>query len=161
MQFWYTSAQDFFESVKAAAEEAQATELKLERMRAAEGLKGQSYTESTAHSREDVNGTDKVNTRIDFESRMNERLRDDLRLLDLADAVVYGKDVYGGLDALLGTSYADIVWLRYRKALKWATVSRISGTSVRSCQAYAQAAINQLDAYGLDNVLQGLGIAED
>lgn len=161
MQFWYTNARDFFEGVKAAAEEVQDTERKLERMKVAEGLKAQSYELATAHSITDVNGTKAINTRIDFESRMAERIQDDLRLLNLADAVVYGNDCNSGLAALVGSSNADIVWLRYRKSMKWSAVASITGLTVRTCQLNSNTALDVLDAHGLADTIAGLGFAED
>ena len=61
-----------------------------------------------------------TDSRIDYESRMAERIEQDYRLLDMACAVLYGRESgKGGVDALMGSAVADciILPLRGREAM--------------------------------------------
>ena len=156
-------ARDFFASVRAAADEAERTRNQIERMEAAEGVRAQGYTPGVSRSRADVNGTARVISRVDYESRMRRRLEEDYALIDRGCSVIYGSDQtgMGGVDALLGSATADTMWWRFCDGAGWSKVAREVGRSESWCRLAVETALDVCDQYGMDAMTQGLGIAED
>lgn len=156
----YASARDLFEAARDAALEVERTRRTISRMEQAEGVRAQGYQPPVRRSREDVNGTARTDARIDVEERMRRRIDEDYRLIDLAAEVCYGAwPASGGVAALLGSAYADVLYFRYCQADPWGAVADKVGLSEKWCREAARPALDQVDAYGVDAVRQGLGLA--
>ena len=160
----YASAEDFFCAVREASREAERTRLTLLQMEAREGVRAQGYEPRVmvGGERDKMAATD---SRIDYESRMAERIEQDYRLLDMACAVLYGRESgKGGVDALMGSAVADCISFRYVDARPWSEVAALMGYSRwsrRSLRDLCQQGFDAIDSVGWDNVLDGCGTAED
>ena len=158
----YASAEDFFETVRQASREAERTRLTLLRMEAREGVHAQSYQPriSIGGERDRMAATD---SRIDYEARMQERIEQDYQLLDMACAVLYGRESgKGGVDALMGSAVADCISFRYVDARPWKEVAVLLGYSRwsrNSLRDLCQQGFDAIDFFGWDNVLGGVGDA--
>lgn len=148
-----TAAREWFEQVRDAAVDIERTARVLERMRAAEGVRGASLNPSVSGSREDVNGTARVDARMDFERRSRRRLEGDRELLRRAGDVIFGPDGDGGIGRGIGPEYATVVWLRsvaYGPGLTtWRNVADRMGMSVTSCRERYAVAMDYVDSVGL------------
>lgn len=156
----HACASDFFEAVRDAAVELRAAERTLERMRSAEGVRGQGYTGAIGSSCGAVDGSAATDARMDFEGRMRRRMAEDSELIGLAGALLYGEDGRGGVRALVGPLCADSVWFRYCEAMKWTAVADMTGASVRACQNYTATAFDAIDSGSVGDVVAGVGTAE-
>lgn len=158
----YASAEDFFESVREASREAERTRLTLLRMEAREGARAQTYAErvSVGGERDKMAATD---SRIDYEARMAERIEQDYRLLDMACAVLYGRESgKGGVDALMGSAVADCISFRYVDARPWSEVAALLGYSRwsrRSLRDMCQRGFDAIDSLGWERAIEGVGDA--
>ena len=76
-------------------------------------------------------------------------------VVDAACAVLYGRDFRGGLDKLLGTAYADVLYFRYLAYESWDTVAERVGYSVKQCQRYCWVAFDFIDANGIEETADG------
>lgn len=158
----YASAEDFFEAVREASREAERTRLTLIQMESREGVRAQGY-----EPRVSVGGNgDKMATtdaRMDYEQRMAERIEQDYALLDMACAVLYGRESgKGGVDALVGSAVADCISFRYVDARPWSEVAALLGYSRwsdKSLRDLCQQGFDAIDFFGWDNVLGGVGDA--
>lgn len=156
----YTSARDFFHAVREASREAERTRLTLMRMEAAEGVRAQGY-EATGRSGHRSDDKARTDARIDYEARMDERIREDYELLDLACAVLYGVEPgKGGLEALMGSAVADTISFRYVDARPWSEVSALTGYSKSQCLRLCAQGMDACDFFGWTNVIGGIGEAE-
>lgn len=159
----YRDARDFFESVREASRESERTRLTLLQMEAREGVRAQGY-----EPRVMVGGnSDKMaptDARIDYEARMAERIEQDYQLLDMACAVLYGRESgKGGVDALMGSAVADCISFRYVDARPWGEVAALMGyapDSVKSLKALCAQGFDCIDFLGWENVVGGCGGAE-
>ncbi|HJA28453.1 MAG TPA: hypothetical protein IAA15_02615 [Candidatus Olsenella pullicola] len=160
----YSSARDFFESVREASREAERTRLTLLRMEAREGVRAQGY-EAQGRSGHTSDRTAATDARMDYEERMRERIEEDYALIDLACRVLYGEESgKGGLDALMGSAVADCISFRYVDARPWPEVAALLGYSKwsrRSLRDLCQQGFDAIDFFGWDNVLGGTGTASD
>lgn len=158
----YASAEDFFEAVRDASREAERTRLTLLQMEAYEGVRAQGYAErvSVGGERDRMAITD---ARIDHEARMAERIEQDYRLLDMACAVLYGRESgKGGVDRLMGSAVADCISFRYVDARPWTEVAALLGysrRSVNSLRDLCQRGFDAVDALGWERVVDGVGDA--
>ena len=142
-----------------AASEADRFSRAIARMESREGARARSYAErvSVGGDRDVMEPTDR---RIDYEERCRRR-DEDYALIDCACEVIYGRDqCSGGIDAILGSAYADALWWRYCAAATWPEVAGGVGMSERFCRVAVRVALDTIDAYGLDRVATGLGLAE-
>lgn len=156
----YRSARALLEDVRAAVLDADRISRTIERYESREGVRAQGYGPRPGGRRADaMRATD---ARIDYESRVRQRREDDYALIDVGSALAYGGDQRGsgGVGALLGPTYADVVWWRFCAGSTWDRVSREVGMSKRWCQEAADAAIDEIDHYGIWRMLAGVGRAE-
>ena len=65
------------------------------------------------------------------------------------------------MDALLGSQYADAMWWRFCAAESWRVVADRVGLSERWCQDACEASMDQVDAYGIRAMLDGLWSAAE
>lgn len=157
----YEDAREFFCAVRRAAADADRISRELARMEAAEGVRAQSYSGCGHGSRTDVNGRSATIARMDYERRVSRRRDEDYALVDAACDVIYGggQDGMGGIDALMGSAVADMVWWRFCALASWDEVAAHCEMSVRRCQELVSAAMDLCDAYGIDAMRRGLGTA--
>ena len=158
----YASAEDFFESVRNASREAERTRLTLLQMGAREGVRAQGYEPRVmvGGERDHMAHTD---SRIDYEARMAERIEQDYLLLDMACAVLYGRESgKGGVDALMGSAVADCISFRYVDARPWSEVAALMGYSRwsrRSLRDMCQRGFDRIDSLGWERAIEGVGDA--
>ena len=158
----YSNARDFFESVREASREAERTRLTLLQMEAREGARAQTYAErvSVGGERDKMAATD---SHIDYEARMAERIEQDYQLLDMACAVLYGRESgKGGVDALMGSAAADCISFRYVDARPWSEVAALLGYSRwsrRSLRDMCQRGFDCIDSLGWERAIEGVGDA--
>lgn len=157
----YADARDFFDAVRRAAVDAERIGRRLERMAAREGVRAQGYEAQGRGTRSDVNGTDATVGRMDWEGRIAARREQDYALIDSACAVIYGNDQtgMGGIASLLGSAAADAVWWRFCGAAQWREVAQRVEMSERWCRDQVAAAMDVCDAYGMEAMRCGLGVA--
>lgn len=156
----YASAEDFFEAVREASREAERTRLTLLQMEAREGVRAQGYEArvTVGGERDKMTATD---SRIDYAARMRERIEADYALLDMACAVLYGRESgKGGVDALMGSAVADCISFRYVDARPWREVAALTGYSERQCQRLCAVGMDACDFFGWTNLVDGVGNAE-
>lgn len=156
----YQSARALFGDVRGAALDAERVSRTVSSLEAREGVRAQGYgPRGRGGGRDPMGATDE---RIDYESRVRRRLEGDYALIDAGSAVAYGADQMGsgGVEALLGPAYADVLWWRYCAAATWDRVAREVGMSKRWCQDASEAALDAVDAYGVWRMLAGVGTAE-
>ncbi len=158
----YRDARDFFGAVREAALDADRISRRLARMEASEGPKGQSFDSCGHGSAKDVNGTSGTVARMDYERRVAARREADYALIDKACDVIYGagQDGLGGIDALLGSAAADVMWWRYCAAATWDTVCAECGVKDSWARYTVERALDECDAYGMWGMTRGLGIAQ-
>ena len=158
----FSSAEDFFEAVRHASREAERTRLTLLRMEAREGVRAQGYEPRVmvGGERDKMAATD---SRIDYETRMAERIEQDYALLDMACAVLYGRESgKGGVDALMGSAVADCISFRYVDARPWREVAALLGYSRwsrRSLRDMCQRGFDRIDSLGWERAIEGIGDA--
>lgn len=156
----FADAREFFGAVRAAAEDSERTRLSLERMRAREGVRAQGYSPASSGGGGDVNRTDQVVSRMDYESRVSERMQRDLALVAAGASVIYGEEPgLGGVDALLGSATADAMWWRFCDGSDWRRVAYMTSRSESWCRQAVESALDTCDAYGIDAMRRGLGFA--
>lgn len=155
----YTSAREFFHAVRDASREAERTRLTLMRMEAAEGVRAQGY-EAQGRSGHRADDRARTDARLDFERRMDGRIRADYELIDLACRVLYGETSgKGGVDRLMGSAVADCMSFRYVDARPWSEVAALTGYSERQAARLVQQGLDACDFFGMANCVGGKGRA--
>ncbi len=158
----YADAREFFSAVRSAALDADRISRTLAAMESAEGPKGQRFDPCGHGAREDVNGTGRTVARMDYERRVQARREADYELIDRACSVIYGsgQQGLGGIDALIGSAAADVMWWRFCAGATWETVCRECGVKDSWARYTVERALDECDAYGMAAMAQGLGIAQ-
>ena len=157
----YKCAHDLFYATRDAALDADRICMTLDRLKAAEGVRGASLSGHVSGG-SNADAMSRTNARIDYEERVRTRQEEDYKLIDLTCSVIYGEDLCnGGIASLKGCAVADALWWRYCAAAKWSTVERMVGMSERWCRYACNQAFDTIDAYGFDRVISGVGIAEN
>lgn len=159
----YADAREFFSAVREASRDADRISARLREMEESEGVRAQGYDAQGKGSRADVNGTGRVNARIDYERRVARRREADYALIDRACSVIYGDDQtgMGGVDALMGSAAADVMWWRFCAAATWPEVCRECGVKDKWARYTVDAALDVCDAYGMWAMTKGLGAAQE
>ena len=145
-------AQDFFESVRAAARDAERTRHTLMRMRGREMPRGMDTTPGHFGGTPDVMRPSDAT--MDYESMVRRRVQSDWELIDEACRVIYGTEQDGtaGINALLGPATADALWWYYCAAVKWHEVADKLDMSVSHCQRLCRVAFEMVDSLGMGAV---------
>ena len=157
----YVSALDLFEGVKAASTEADRTWRELSAMQAAEGVKSRQYTQAiSTGSNRDVMGL--VDKRIDYERKLYRQLEDDYALIGTACEVLFGEDCMGsgGIERLLGSDYASVLYWRYIGHMSTREVSELVGCSHMTCIRMTNVSLETCDLLGFNKVVKGIGTTE-
>lgn len=159
----YADARSFFETVRGVSAELGRTRETLLRMEAREGVRAQGY-EATGRSGSVSDRTAATDARMDYEGRVRRRVEEGYALVDLACAVLYGRESgKGGVDRLMGSSVADAISFRYVDARPWREVASLMGyapDSVRTVRHLCDQGFNCIDFLGWENVMGGVGEAE-
>ena len=151
-----SEARDYFEDVRQAAKRCERTRRMLQAMEVHEQSSG-----AGLGGRVSGGGNNdpmcRVDSRIDKEALWHRRIADDEKLLDEATSVLYGEhyDGSGGVDAALGSEYADVLWWRYLAAESWGVVAKAVGTSRTKATELANVALEYVDSVGLYAARQG------
>lgn len=159
----YASARELFGDARTAAIECERTRRMLQAMEDTEGPTGGGMGPRV--SRGAVSDPmRKVDARIDKEAVWRRRIEENERLMDYATGVCYGEqqDGRGGVDALLGAAYADVLWWRHLAAESWDEVARVVGYSPRRCAELQAVAFDFIDANGIRATIAGVrdGLAD-
>ena len=158
----YADARELFSAVRDASAEADRTLRTLRRMEAAEGVRAQGYEPRVRGGGTDPTGMARVDARIDYEGRMRRRVEEDYELIDLGTQLIYGRESgKGGVDALLGSQYADAMWWRFCAAESWPVVAGQVGYSEAQARRLVDAGLDSVDFFGLSNCMGGDGVAAD
>ena len=153
-------ARDFFESVRAAAQDAERTSHTLLRMQGRELPRGMGTTPGNGGGTPDVmRPSDAV---MDYEAMVRRRVQRDWDLIDEACCVIYGveQDGTAGVNALLGSATADALWWRYCAAVKWQEVADKLDLSKNHCQHLCNVAFDMIDSLGVGAVKAADGGAD-
>ena len=140
-------AREFYESIRDEVSSIEKTREMLERLKAREGAKAQSYNATTGGGNADP--MDAINSRIDLEGRLRQRIADSADSIDEACTVLYGRDNNGGLAKLKGNRYADAVCMAYCQAMPWADVADVMRCSPKWCRELCNTAFRHIDAVGM------------
>lgn len=139
-------AKEYFEGIRDEVSSIEHTREMLARLKAREGAKAQSYDASSGGANTDP--MDAINSRIDLEGRLQQRIADSADVVDEACAVLYGRDNHGGLAKLKGTRYADAVCMAYCQAQPWTEVADVMRCSPKWCRELCNTAFRYIDAVG-------------
>ena len=140
-------AKEYFEGIRGEVLKVEQAQQMLERLKAREGAKTQSYQGGGAHG-DASNPMDEIGRRIDFEGRLAERIKESSRSVDEACVILYGSDGRGGLAKLKGTRYADAVCMFYLQAETWDSMAEVMCCSPQWCQSLCRAAFVYIDKVG-------------
>ena len=157
----FSCARDFFEAVRDASKDLDSMDSRLAALRAQTGLHAIRY--DTPHVRGGQHDANAASDRfMELERRFAKRRAEDRRMVDLAMDMLYGCERTGsaGLSALLDIRHADLLAMRYIYHETWPDVAAGTGMSERWCQNEIAPAFETIDAYGMQRVIDGLGLAE-
>lgn len=144
-------AKEYFEGIRAEVVKTDRARDMLERMKAREGAKAQSY--QTGGGGGDVSDPmESISRRIDFEGRLKKRIADAEQAIGEACEVLYGADGRGGLAKLKGTRYADAICMGYLRAQPWNEIAEIMQGSVRWCHTLCDVGFAFIDEVGWAHV---------
>lgn len=157
----YATSRELFEAASEAARDAARCTRQLE------DLEEKSLTLSKPSFEPHVNGTqgdwmgERVSAYVDRESELNRRIEEDYRLIDAANAILYGRDGIGdGLASIAPPVWADVVYHRYLALRSWEEVAWLVGYSSSYARKFACSAFEVMDANGMAATIDGRGIAE-
>lgn len=158
--YGFLEARDLFDAARAAAMENERTRRMLMEMELRETGGGSSDVKISRGSISDP--MRRVDARIDKEALWGTRIEENERLMDYATCVLYGEnqDGKGGVCALLGSAYADVLWWHYLGCETWKRVGEIVYYSERRCKQIRDIAFDLVDSIGVDAAIAGTGIAE-
>ena len=140
-------AKEYFEGIRAEVVKTDKAREMLERMKAREGAKAQSY--QTGGGGGDVTDPmESVSRRIDFEGRLKQRIADAEEAIDEACELLYGKDGRGGLAKMKGTRYADAICMGYLQAQPWSDIADIMQCSQKWCRKLCEVGFEFIDRVG-------------
>lgn len=141
------NAKEYFEGIRDEVVKTDRAREMLERMKAREGAKAQSYQTGGGHGNA-CDPMESVSRRIDFEGRLRQRIADAEEAIDEACELLYGKDGRGGLAKLKGARYADAICMGYLQAQTWSEIADIMQSSVRWCHKLCDVGFAYIDKVG-------------
>lgn len=157
----FVNARDLFERARDSADKLERYEGTLRKLEAREGLHGAGFEAIRSSGISDpMKPTD---ARMDHESRIRRSKEQCERDINLACAVLYGRDYSGrdgGLYVLADHALSDILCMHYCQNMKWSEVAYLLNYSRSQCIAKASQAFDLIDAIGFERCIQGRGIAE-
>lgn len=160
MPYQFTSARELFESAREASRDAERIRRQLVAMEErAEGLGGGGFEPRVRSTGEPDRMGSRVAAMVDVERKMRERQEQDYAIIDLASAVLYGRDNDAGLWSLVGWR-ADAIFHHYLGGMTWAQVGDMLGYSEQHVWRECRAAMEVCDGWGLAATVSGMGGAE-
>lgn len=159
----FNCARDLFESASEASRDAERCRKQLDAIeQRALSIGGPSLDAHVRGGGEtDRIGRD-VAALVDRERELYQRIEDDYRLIDLACAVLYGKDgMSDGLASIAPPWWADALWHHYLALTKWEDVAAMLDYAPRNVMRCAYAGLDLIDSVGLLDTIDGTGIAEE
>lgn len=153
----FTDAHGLFLAAREAARERERCIRQLEAMRltggGSDGIKVSRGSVSDPMAR--VDGI------MDMETRWRDAMAADEALMEHVTLVLYGRDRDGGVAALLGSVYADVMWWHYLAGETWKRTGEIVHYSRTRCYQMGEEVCDLVDALGVDAVIRGVGFAEE
>lgn len=140
-------AKEYFEGIRAEVVKTDKAREMLERMKAREGAKAQSY-QAGGGSGDVSDPMESVSQRIDFEGKLRQRIADAEEALDEACGILYGANGRGGLAKLKGTHYADAICMYYCQAETWGEIAEIMQCSKKWCRKLCEVGFEFIDRVG-------------
>lgn len=158
----YPDAHEFFMAVRDAAKDADRLGGIIRGMEAREGLHARGLGPRPRGGARDVMAA--TDARMDWEWRNSRRMEDDMRLIQAACDILFGKDGTGrngGVEAVLDWRYSESAWWRFCAAETWAVTAAHVGMSAEWCRKVAVPTVTSLvDSYGEALAVAGRGTAE-
>lgn len=154
----YSSAKELFEACREARLRWFSTRERVNAYKLTEGAKTQKFNESVSSSK-DPDVMRNVDVRIVLEEDEGRAADAYDRLKLTCEYVLYGKNGDSGLSSLVGEDAANIIKFHYIHGMTYEQVSSILCMSITSVFKYARIANETCDAYGLQRVAEGKGIA--
>lgn len=151
-------ARDWFLRCRAAALDLSRMQRVVERMRAAEGVRGAPIG-GGGRKGGTTNANAATDARMDFEAASADAMSECEDTLRLADEIIWGSEGHGGLAALMGGTVASVVRLRYVDALGWGQLSANLGLSPSRARSMSDSAMDLMDNLGPGRVKDGDGLA--
>lgn len=140
-------AQEYFEQIRETVIEIERSKEMLAKLKASEEAKGQKY-DAQFFSGGNADAADKINQRIIFEQRLQQRIDEASTMLDEATAMLYGSDNRGGLAKVKGNRYADTLCMAYLQAMPWHEIADVMCCSDKWCRELSRAAFRYIDQIG-------------
>lgn len=154
----YSSSKELFTACLEARERWLQTRDRVNAYKLTEGAKTQKFNESVSSSK-DPDVMRNVDVRIVLEEDEGRAADAYDRLKLTCEYVLYGKNGNSGLASLVGEDAANIIKFHYVHGMTYEQVSSILCMSITSVFKYARIANETCDAYGLQRVAEGKGIA--
>ena len=154
----YTCARDLFEAARDASIDRDAAADQLRKMDARRFSTAR-RTDGTTSRGTPTDGSGASVAFLDFEKAARRRIAEDDELLRLATAVLFGREGAGGAASLVPARNADVVFQRYVAALQWNKVAAVCGVSPATAKRMAAEVFDVVDAYGVERVVEGVGVA--
>lgn len=145
----FACARDLFESAKEASKDAERCRRQILTLESRASSLGGGGTGQRVSSTPDPKRMElRIATYVDQERKLDARMEDDYRLIDLATRVLYGCEGVKGVDSVSPT-WADVLWWRYLDNASWRDVARAVDYSPTQCQTFAKNAFEWIDGASL------------
>lgn len=148
------NAREYFEQASDAARDIRRCEETYKRLCAKERLQAQRI-DNMPRGNGHHDFTFVTDARLDFEASLPERLESDNAVISDAYALLYGSDGKGGLYAIMGGVYADILYMRYVELMKWEKIAEYVFYTDRNCRLLARKALDFIDERGFAAIRRG------
>ena len=157
----FDTSRDLFEAAREAYLDARRCQAQLDAMEARVlSVSGPSLDAHVGGGEHDRMGA-RVAAYVDREAELESRIDADFRLIDAANAILYGRDgMSDGLASLAPAWWADALYWHYLVAKSWPFVAKMVGYDVHHVQRCARAAFELMDENGMHNTVDGRGWAE-
>lgn len=102
---------------------------------------------SSTHDHDSMGG--RVALYVDREEQLRDRMDEDYALIDRACVVLYGPDQRtGGINKLVSSAWASVLWWRYCAAETWEGVAHAVGYTDRQCRNICHEATRWMERTG-------------
>ena len=156
----YQTAREFFDATREAVRDAYRLGRMLDELDAQAGPFGRGISFTSVSGTHSDRVAQLVARRVERVEEVEQRLESDLRYVDVACEILYGKDgISDGLFALVGWP-ADAIYHRYIGLRTWEAVAVLMGFNVSYVYENVGAAFDLMDACGMTATIAGRGLAE-
>lgn len=157
MTYAYSEPQDFFEAVRSAQKGLAAKRRIIENIeRTEQSLPGGIVPQARPG---EVKPNAITDVKLDKLAAWEADIAEAAKLIASAYAVLYGEKQSGGLLALLGVQYAELLDCRYIQLKSWEDVASTIGYSRRHCFELQRTAFDFLAYNGLQRTAEGKSAA--